>query len=142
FVDTSISEQWDRFILTIKGPCKEQRVPLMIGELKEYISRPAEVEAVISKLLDDKREEPIAITAALKGAGGFGKTTLARAVCHDERIQQAFDDGILWVTLGEKVENLFEKLDTLIYGLTGKKSDAPTLEAAIIKLDELLEDHD
>lgn len=35
------------------------------------------------------------------GAGGFGKTTLAAAFCQDEEINQAFDDGILWTTLGE-----------------------------------------
>ena len=51
--------------------------------------------------VDEQREEPVAITAALKGAGGYGKTTLAQALCHDQRIRDVFDDGILWVTLGE-----------------------------------------
>ena len=48
-----------------------------------------EFEKLIGKLLNAKREEPIAITAALRGAGGYGKTTMARAICHDERISVA-----------------------------------------------------
>jgi len=35
------------------------------------------------------------VSAALRGSGGFGKTTLAAAVCHDERIIDAYADGIL-----------------------------------------------
>src|SRR5207248_1636898 len=84
-------------------------------------ARPREYEALIGKLLDQRREEPVAITAALRGAGGYGKTTMARALCHDERIQQAFDDGILWVTLGESPGNLVGKVEDLIYMLNQER---------------------
>ena len=67
----------------------------------DYVVREEELEKLRAALLDPAREEPVAITAALKGAGGYGKTTLARALGHDEQIQDAFTDGILWVTLGE-----------------------------------------
>ena len=50
----------------------------------DYVPRPREFEVLIEKLLDQQREEPVAITAALRGAGGYGKTTMARALCHDE----------------------------------------------------------
>ena len=53
---------------------------------------------------EDRRRgpaKPVSITTSLRGAGGFGKTTLAKALCLDEQIREAFDDGILWVTLGE-----------------------------------------
>ena len=83
----------------------------------DYVPRPQEFDALVSKLLDQRREEPVAITAALRGAGGYGKTTMAKALCHDERIQQAFDDGILWVTLGENPGNLVGKVEDLIYML-------------------------
>jgi hypothetical protein len=43
---------------------------------------------------------PSRLTTALHGAGGFGKTTIAAALCHDEHVITAFFDGILWVTLG------------------------------------------
>ena len=35
------------------------------------------------------------------GAGGFGKTTLARMVAHDPRVRTEFCDGVVWVTVGE-----------------------------------------
>ena len=39
---------------------------------------------------------------AIHGGGGFGKTTLAIAVCHDPEVIRTFPNGILWVTMGEK----------------------------------------
>ncbi len=36
----------------------------------------------------------------VQGAGGFGKTTLAIAACHDPRVVNAFPDGMLWTSLG------------------------------------------
>jgi hypothetical protein len=60
---------------------------------------PAEYQALAGMLLDRSRMNPLAITTALQGAGGFGKTTLAAPLCHDHDIITAFDDGILWVTL-------------------------------------------
>jgi NB-ARC domain len=34
--------------------------------------------------------------------GGFGKTVLAQALCHDEVVQQAFPDGVIWITIGKE----------------------------------------
>ena len=62
----------------------------------------------------DARGEPVAITAALRGAGGYGKTALANALCHDSDIQDAFSDGILRVTLGEKPDDLVGRIADLI----------------------------
>ena len=41
------------------------------------------------------------VTTGLVGAGGFGKTTLARMVAHDPRVRAEFADGVVWVTVGE-----------------------------------------
>ena len=43
----------------------------------DFVERPAEFQALKTKLLDAKGDA-VAISAALKGAGGYGKTTLAR----------------------------------------------------------------
>jgi WD40 repeat protein len=56
----------------------------------------------------------VGITTALRGAGGFGKTTLARALCFDARVRAAFPDGILWVTLGAHI-----RPDTLVGRVLG-----------------------
>jgi hypothetical protein len=86
FVDVGQNEQWDRLVSTLRGPCQAIRVPFMVDDLPEnFVARPTELDALIAELLDQNREEPVAITAALRGAGGYGKTTLARAICHDER---------------------------------------------------------
>src|SRR5262249_13124401 len=44
------------------------------------------------------------ITTALRGAGGFGKTALAQALCFAERIRRQYPDGILWTTMGENLD--------------------------------------
>ncbi len=65
-----------------------------------YIERPAEHKAVVDALLNRSGAQTVAITTALRGAGGFGKTWLARAICHDPRVQAAFPDGVYWLTIG------------------------------------------
>ena len=82
----------------------------------------------------------MAITAALKGAGGYGKTTLARALCHDDEVQDAFHDGILWVTLGEAPGDPMGRVQDLIQALTGERPGFGTLEAATVRLADLLAD--
>ncbi|WP_246122065.1 NB-ARC domain-containing protein [Pseudonocardia cypriaca] len=41
------------------------------------------------------------MTTGLVGAGGFGKTTLARLVAHDPSVRQHFTGGVVWVTVGQ-----------------------------------------
>jgi WD40 repeat protein len=70
-----------------------------------FVNRPAELEALIALLLEargqPKDASTMALTTAFRGGGGFGKTTLAKAVCHDPRVRAAFPDAILWIDLGE-----------------------------------------
>ena len=102
--------------------------------------RSNEFNEVVSSLLDCEREDAIAIAAALHGAGGYGKTTLAKALCHDERILEAFYDGILWVTLGENLGDLTERVQDLIEILSGERPGFAGLDAATSRLAELLAD--
>jgi hypothetical protein len=78
FTDPDIDEEWTRFIRTLEGPCQEKRVPFMVEALPEdFVKRSCEFNKLVSCLLDCERGDAIAITAALRGAGGYGKTTLA-----------------------------------------------------------------
>jgi hypothetical protein len=141
--DLNYEEQWTKLLNDLSRRCETPRVPFMVEDLPEnFVERPAEFNALVSLLCDPKREEPIAMTAALRGAGGFGKTTLARARCHDERIQEAFDDGILWVTLGENPGDLKLKLLDLVEVLSGERPGFDSVEAASMRLAELLADRD
>lgn len=137
--------EWESLLARLRGECRQARVPFMVEDLpKDFVARTEEFEQIISKLLDERHENPVAITAALRGAGGYGKTTIALAVCHDARVQEVFDDGILWVTLGESLteSDLLMRVETLIYTLTGRRSDSPTLEGAAHKLREVIEERD
>jgi hypothetical protein len=136
-------EQWTRFIRTLHEPYEKKRVPFMAEELSpDFVMRPSEFEAVISRLIDKEQKYPVAITAALRGAGGYGKTMLACAVCHDKRIQEAFKHGILWVTLGESPGDLVKKINDLIYILSGEQTHVNSMEVALARFRELLADRD
>jgi hypothetical protein len=145
FANLKVKEQWELFIGDLHRPCETPRVPFMAEDLPaDFVARPAEFEPLIRLLLGEQREQrrPVAITTALRGAGGFGKTTLAKAICHDDRIQEVFDDGVLWVTLGEKVDNLVGKVAGLTTMLSGERSDFGDLDPAVTRLRELLADRD
>jgi len=97
-----LEREWDTFIRHLKSPCVQNRVPFMAPDLPEhFVPGPQEYEALLVRMLDGTRQDPIAVTISLQGAGGFGKTTLAKALCHDDEAIIAFVNGILWVTLGE-----------------------------------------
>lgn len=138
-----LAHEWPKFVNDLNTRCKQVRVPFMVEDLSaDFVPRDYEFSELIGKLLDEKREEPIAITAALRGAGGYGKTTMARALCHDERIQQAYDDGILWVTLGENPGNLVGKVEDVIYTLSRERPGFSGIDAATAHLAELLSERD
>jgi pimeloyl-ACP methyl ester carboxylesterase len=61
----------------------------------DFVQRPLEFEALKKKLLSAKGDA-VAVTAALRGAGGYGKTTLAKALAHDPDVQIAYSDGVLF----------------------------------------------
>jgi len=91
-------------------------------------------------LFDSKQRELVAITAALRGAGGYGKTTMAKALCHDPRIRESFSNGILWVTLGEKPGNIIGKIEDLIYTLSRERPGFTSVDTAASHLAMLLAD--
>ncbi len=138
--DIDIPESRDRLILCLKGPAHEKRVPFMADPLPPgFIERPEKFAEIKKKLLD-AQGEPVAITAALRGAGGFGKTALANALCHDPEIEDAFSDGVLRVTLGEKPGDLVGRISDLIEILTGERPGVTQLEGAKAKFAEALDD--
>jgi WD40 repeat protein len=83
----------------------------------------------------------VGITTALRGAGGFGKTALAQKLCFDERVREAYPDGILWVTMGEDLTEAgrLSRIRDLIRGWTEKEAPAfETVDGAGTALRNLL----
>ena len=115
--------------------------PLMVPDLPaDFVARPREYDQLIRALLRSNTGRAVGITAALNGAGGYGKTTLATAVCHDKRIRARFRDGILWVALGETPGDLTGRVEDLIQALTGERPGFSHITAATARLKEVLDE--
>lgn len=105
-----------------------------------WVARPNEYERLVTDLVDQRFFGPVAITTSLRGARGMGKTRLARAVCGDPRVVEAFPDGIFWVILGESLSplELLSKMERLVYDLTGEQRGLTDLQAAEEHLHDLI----
>ena len=136
--DLDLSEHFATLIRVLKDQSRQKRVSMMAPEPPvDFVRRPGEFQALKTKLLDSKGDA-VAISAALKGAGGYGKTTLAKALAHDPDIQDAYFDGVLWIELGEKPANLLGLVADLITILTGSPPGLATIDVAAAKLGEAL----
>ena len=97
------AKEWETFVNYLKSDRQPVRVPVHgAGPAAGIRAARARVRRLLRLVLDPRAQQPVAITTALHGAGGYGKTTLATALCHDERVIEAFDDGMLWTSLGQK----------------------------------------
>ncbi len=140
--DLDVTEHWTTLkrVLQLRSDCK--RVPMMAPEPPaDFVARPKEFDELKAQLLDPESKDAVAITAALRGAGGYGKTTLAKALAHDPDIQDAYFDGVLWVELGEQGdERVLALISDLVALITGEPSAMSTVEAARTTLAEALGD--
>lgn len=135
-----LEREWDTFVGYLVTAPRQSRVPFMAPDQRgDFIDRPSEYQALLSLLMDRARVNPVAMTTALQGAGGFGKTTLAAAACHDDDVIAAYDDGILWVTLGERPA-IQQELTKLYAALTGERPAFVDADDASIELAARLED--
>jgi WD40 repeat protein len=135
-----LDKEWETFVNYLKSPSQASRVPFMAPDLPAaFVQRPGPFRELMGVLLDVKRENPVAVTTALHGAGGLGKTTLAVALCHDDDVITAFDDGILWATLGQ-TPNITAELTKLYAALTGERPGFIDAEDAAGQLARRLED--
>jgi hypothetical protein len=132
---TALKQAWPQLIVLPGQP----RLNMAPPPPPDFVQRPHEFGALKEKLLGAKGDA-VAITAALRGAGGYRKTTLAQALAHDPDIQLRYSDGVLWVQLSEKPQNLLSVVSHLIEILTGERPGLESLEAAASKLGEALGD--
>lgn len=80
-------------------------VPIVSGKLsshvprlpRNFVPRVDELDALVAMVLSE-HDVPMVV----HGMPGIGKTVLAAALAHDERVRASFPDGVLWVTLGRE----------------------------------------
>jgi WD40 repeat protein len=132
---------WAKFIGQLNTPHQRRSIPFNVPSLPEhFVARPNIFAPLLAQLLDNDRLNPIAITTALQGSGGFGKTTIAMALCHDIRVRDYFDDGILWIEFGQ-TPDLLRLLNAQIRRL-GNDNIETEINDAATRLRDLLEDKD
>jgi WD40 repeat protein len=98
---------WKRFLGLLRNPPPRRPRPFTAPGLPLRLAqRPEELAKILGHIFDADRGSPIAVTTALQGGGGFGKTTLAIALCHDPRVRAAFDGGVLWVQFTQRTSQV------------------------------------
>jgi WD40 repeat protein len=78
------------------------------------VDRPDEVNQIVAALRNPQGGT-VGITTAVQGAGGFGKTTVAKVIRADSRVLRQFSSRVYWVTVGRDVSG--DALARLVNGL-------------------------
>ena len=134
-----------RFLKQLNNPPERKYRPFTAPNVPDhFVERPNEMSAMMEHILDETQENPVAITTAFQGSGGFGKTTLAIALCHEERTRVAFDDGILWIEFRENMtqKDLLTLINQQIKWLSPQDSIYNVLNDASARFRDLLKDRD
>lgn len=112
---------------------------LAIPDLRSTdVARPGVMHDLAGAVTRPAEDRPA--TISLCGAGGFGKTTLARSLVNRADVRGHFPDGILWITLGESAAGgeLAQKINDLVYLVTGEQPPLTSPTAAGSELGRVL----
>ncbi|HZG07123.1 MAG TPA: NB-ARC domain-containing protein [Streptomyces sp.] len=123
------------------GPETDDPPPPPPPEVPGWVVGRDESARVVSAVCADRRT--VGITTSLHGAGGFGKTTLARVVCADRRVRRHFRDRVYMVTLGRDVRGraaIAAKVAEVTEFITGDKAAFDDPDAAGAHLGRLLDE--
>jgi tetratricopeptide (TPR) repeat protein/transcriptional regulator with XRE-family HTH domain len=89
-------------LLSVAAPVLDPAIPPVAAGIHRLIGRDELLHSLKQRLLAQGQAGAV----ALHGLPGAGKTALATALAHDEALQSAFADGILWVGLGYEPDAL------------------------------------
>ncbi|MEU4555717.1 NB-ARC domain-containing protein [Micromonospora violae] len=109
--------------------------------LPPWVIPPGQVDELVDSVCA-RPGRTVGITTALEGAGGFGKTTLAMAVCANPRVQRHLDRRIYFFTIGQDVReplDLARKITEITQFITGDTTPFSDPELAGAHLGRLLD---
>jgi MinD-like ATPase involved in chromosome partitioning or flagellar assembly len=130
-----IDAERDSLIQQLRLPYERRRVPFMAPQLRPtYVPRVALEDSIRTRLFSATPERR---TVALVGLGGSGKTAMAVALAHDERVQDEFADGILWAWLDST--DVVASLNAMYAEMTGETVTFPSSELAALNLARVLD---
>ncbi|XP_025634546.1 putative disease resistance RPP13-like protein 1 [Arachis hypogaea] len=92
-----------------------------------FVGRDQDREDIVKLLLDDTNDGELSVIP-IWGMGGIGKTTLAKLVFHDDKVQQKFNVRA-WVCVGEEFDVL-KVTKTVIEEITSSRCDMNSLNSA------------
>jgi hypothetical protein len=130
------------FLRLKSGRLFDASVPLPVMQAPhlptKYVERQSELDRLRAELLPPTSSA----RAILHGMAAVGKSVLAAAFAHDRKVQKAFPDGVLWVTLGTEPD-LRQCLERWGHGLDDPLLDSrpyDSAESANARLQKLLQD--
>jgi NB-ARC domain/TIR domain/Sel1 repeat/CobQ/CobB/MinD/ParA nucleotide binding domain len=109
-----IAKHFNELVQSLQAPIQLAPIPFMAPPVRPgFVGRTREIDEIKQML----GVTPIGAAArrgsaaqsrsvAIVGLAGIGKSALARAVCHDDDVIDNFDDGIVWMTLGNQPDLL------------------------------------
>ena len=78
------------------------------------------MQEITEKVLSTEIDNTVHITVVITGMAGFGKSTIAVALCHQRLIKKHFPNGFLRIQLGLTSRNKCYMLSQIYRALTGK----------------------
>ena len=103
-----------------------------------HIPRLEIINKISSAILNSDITPTIGTTVTVRGIGGIGKSTIAKALCHHPLIKKHFVNGFLWISLTPPLPNPMTMLSEIYQRLTDKSSAAPSASLLIIKIKSLV----
>ena len=65
----------------------------------KFTARPKLLKKITTAILETNITLTSEVTVTIRGVGGVGKSTLAKAVCHEQSVEKYFTDGFIWISL-------------------------------------------
>ena len=91
-----------------------------------YIPRVEILQNISLAVLNSEITPTIGTTVTIRGIGGIGKSSIAKALCHEPLIIEHFTDGFLWISLTPPLPSLTTMLNEVYQRLTDKSAPMNT----------------